>query len=195
MKLPRPARARTARTSGGRDRTGFFGPALAIFLLALAVRLVYLWQIRPSPFFDVLMGDARGYDQWARRIADGDWRGQGVFYQAPLYPYFLGLLYSITGRSLLLVRVIQALIGSASSVLLALAGRRLFSDRAGFIAGLGLALYAPAVFLDGLLQKSTLDLFFTCAGLWIISELIDSRKRLSLWLSLGVVLGCLALTR
>src|SRR5262249_17858634 len=31
--------------------------------------------------------------------------------------------------------------------------------------------------------------------LWIVSRLIDSRERLSLWLWLGVVLGCLALTR
>ena len=54
------------------------------------VRLVYVWQIRESPFFDVLMGDARRYDAWAMQIASGDWIGQEVFYQAPLYPYFLG---------------------------------------------------------------------------------------------------------
>ncbi len=35
------------------------------------------------------MGDSRAYDEWARRIAAGDWIGREVFYQAPLYPYFL----------------------------------------------------------------------------------------------------------
>jgi tetratricopeptide (TPR) repeat protein len=197
MKRSRPSRARSVQTSGTGDRTGsaFFRRALAIFFVALTVRLVHLWQIRSSPFFDVLMGDARAYDQWAQRISNGDWRGQGVFYQAPLYPYLLGLLYSTAGRSLLLVRGTQALIGSASSVLLGLAGRRFFSDRVGLIAGLGLALYAPAVFFDGLLQKSTLDLFFVCAGLWLVSGLIERRGRVSLWLWLGIAMGCLALTR
>src|SRR5438067_7454970 len=51
----------------------------------------------------------------------------------------------------------QAIIGSASCVLLASAGRRFFSDRVGVACGLMLAIYAPAIFFDGLVQKSTLD--------------------------------------
>ena len=42
----------------------------------------------------------------------------------------------VAGRHLLLVRIVQALIGSASCALLALAGVRLFSRRTGLIAGL-----------------------------------------------------------
>jgi 4-amino-4-deoxy-L-arabinose transferase-like glycosyltransferase len=141
------------------------------------------------------MGDARRYDAWAMEIASGDWIGQDVFYQAPLYPYFLGSLYAIAGHSLLMVRVCQAVIGTAACVLLALAARRLYSERAGLIAGLGLALYAPAIFSDGLLQKSVLDLFFVCLVLWIISTLVDEPARRSRWFWLGVALGGLALTR
>src|SRR5204863_433542 len=82
---------------------------------------------RRSPFFTVLLGDSRAYDQWAQRIAGGDWIGREVFYQAPLYPYFLAVLYAIAGRHLLLVRTVQAIIGSAACVLLGLAARRLIS--------------------------------------------------------------------
>ncbi len=164
-------------------------------IIALTVRLVYIWQIRQSPFFDVLMGDARRYDAWAMEIASGDWIGQDVFYQAPLYPYFLGSLYAIAGHSLLMVRVCQAVIGTTACVLLALAARRLYSERAGLIAGLGLALYAPAIFSDGLLQKTVLDLFFVCLVLWIISGLVDEPAKRSRWFWLGMSLGGLALTR
>ena len=163
-----------------------FAWTLAIFATALAVRLVHVWQIRASPFFSVLMGDSHGYDDWAQRIAGGDWIGREVFYQAPLYPYLLGVIYAIGGRSLLLVRVIQAVIGSASCALLGLAASRLFSRRAilrqaqdgpepgrraGVVAGLMLALYAPAIFFDGLLQKSVLDVFFICLALWLIARI------------------------
>ena len=65
-------------------------PAAALFVVAMAVRLLHLWAIRDTAFFDVLMGDARSYDLWAQRLAAGDWIGADVFYQAPLYPYFLG---------------------------------------------------------------------------------------------------------
>lgn len=176
-------------------------PAL-IFLVALGVRLIHVWQIRRTPFFDVLMGDANGYDLWARRLAAGDWVGSDVFYQAPLYPYFLGVLYAIFGRDLLVVRIVQAVIGSASCALLGLAGARFFSPRVGLIAGLGLALWAPAIFFDGLLQKSVLDLLFVCLGLALIanlSRLPAPGSRIPTasanWLALGSVMGALALTR
>jgi 4-amino-4-deoxy-L-arabinose transferase-like glycosyltransferase len=173
--------------------------ALLIFAVALTVRLIHIWQIRPSPFFDVLLGDANGYDQWAQRLAAGDWIGSQIFYQAPLYPYFLGILYSVFGRDLLVVRIVQAVIGSASCVLLGMAGARLFSRRVGSIAGLALALWAPAIFFDGLLQKSVLDMFFVCLGLYLISIIAGKREpgtgSHGAWLALGAAMGALALTR
>src|SRR6266850_5243054 len=124
MKRP-PGSKRAAKTDQRRDRARSvaarpqvgWAAAAAIFALALAVRLVHIWQIRKAPFFTVLMGDARAYDEWAQRIAQGDWLGHEVFYQAPLYPYFLGTLYRIAGRDLFMVRVGQAVIGSVSCVL------------------------------------------------------------------------------
>src|ERR1700758_4965054 len=80
--------------------------ALAIFVVAFTLRMIHIWQIRQAPFFAVLMGDARGYDEWAQRIAGGDWFGHDVFYQAPLYPYLLGFIYWIAGRSTILVRIV-----------------------------------------------------------------------------------------
>ena len=101
---------------------GNFAPAaFGIFALALTLRVVHMWQMRSSPFFAVLMGDARGYDEWAQRIVGGDWIGRDVFYQAPLYPYFLALIYSFSGHSPILVRLVQAVMGSCSCVLVAAA--------------------------------------------------------------------------
>jgi tetratricopeptide (TPR) repeat protein len=150
------------------------------------------------------MGDSRAYDDWAQQIARGDWLGHEVFYQAPLYPYVLGTLYAMTGRNLLMVRICQAIIGSLACVFLGLAGRRFFSNRIGLIAGLLLALYAPAIFFDSLLQKSVLDVFLISLTLWILSGLApDSRSALALeeprtrwpWLWLGLGMGALSLTR
>ena len=169
--------------------------AVLIFAVAFVVRLVHVWQIRTSPFFDVLMGDANGYDQWAQRIAAGDWIGSEVFYQAPLYPYFLGVIYTLFGHDLLVVRLIQAVIGSASCVLLGMAGARFFSRKVGLIAGLGLALWAPAIFFDGLLQKSVLDVFFVCLMLWLLARLVSPDEARIDWMALGLTMGALALTR
>jgi tetratricopeptide (TPR) repeat protein len=181
----------------------------AIFGVALLVRLIHVWLIRRSPYFATLMGDSRGYDEWAQRIAGGDWLGHDVFYQAPLYPYLLGAIYAVAGRHLLLVRIIQALIGSASCALLAAAAADLFSRRTAIAAGFMLALYAPAIFFDGLLQKSVLDVFFVCLALWLIAqdgtaENAEHAKKTNFslrssrplrFLLLGLTMGGLALTR
>ena len=173
--------------------------ALAIFAAALLVRLLHIWQLRSSPFFDVLMGDARGYDEWAQRLAGGDWLGSEVFYQAPLYPYFLGAIYAVFGRDLAIVRVCQAIVGSAACVLVGLAAWRLFSKPAAIAAGFGMALYAPAVFFDGLIQKSVLDVFFLSVSIWLLSGIVarplPAGGRMTPFVNLGLAMGALSLTR
>jgi tetratricopeptide (TPR) repeat protein len=169
---------------------------LGIAVTALAVRLLYLWQIRQAPFFTLLMGDSKGYDEWARRIAAGDWIGTDVFYQAPLYPYFMGAVYAVAGHDVLAVRVCQAVLGSISCALLAHAAWRLFSKRAGLIAGLIFAFYPPAIFFDGLVQKTALDAFLTCLAIWIISGILVSPENSRWpWVGLGATMGALSLTR
>jgi tetratricopeptide (TPR) repeat protein len=185
----------------------FLPVAAAIFFVSLTVRVVHLFQIRRAPFFGLLMGDAQSYDAWAQRLAAGDWIGSDVFYQAPLYPYFLGVIHAIFGRDLLVVRVVQAIVGSLSCVLVALTAKRLFSTRAALVAGLGLALYAPAIFFDGLIQKSVLDVFFISLALWIAcrTDLLGpapteglktpSLRAYRAYLALGLAMGALSLTR
>ena len=169
-------------------------PYLFVWMLAFATRAVYLWQIRHAPVFTLLLGDATSYDAWARRIANGDWLGQGVFYQAPLYPYFLGALYALFGKNLLTVRLVQIVIGASSCVLLARAGRSFFTRTAGLVAGVLLAVYPTAIFFDGSIQKSVLDLFFVCALLATLGRLWEN-PRPRWWFGAGVVLALLALTR
>lgn len=121
--------------------------------------------------------------------------GTDVFYQAPLYPYFLGAIYATFGRDLTVVRMIQAIVGAAACTILGLAAARLFGRRVGLLAGLGLALYAPVIFFDGLIQKTVLDVFFVCLVLWISSRLVDRAAPMRTWLCLGLALGGLVLTR
>jgi tetratricopeptide (TPR) repeat protein/4-amino-4-deoxy-L-arabinose transferase-like glycosyltransferase len=169
-------------------------PYLGIGLLALILRLIFIAELNATEYADALMGDALSYDRWGQRIAAGDWRGDTIFYQAPLYPYFLGSIYSLLGHSLTAVRIIQAILGGLSAVLLALAGRHLFSRHAGLLAGLILALYPTAIFFDGTLQKTGLALFLSTALLFCLGWLV-ARPGARAAVATGVVLGLLALVR
>lgn len=144
-----------------------------IFALAAAVRLLHLLFLRDAPFFSLYMGDAASYHLWALELAEGAWIGDRVFYQAPGYPYVLGAVYALIGNHPMVFRVVQALLGSAACGLVGLAGARLFSIRAGTVAGGLLALYAPAVFFDGLLQKASLAFFLLCLLTWLAVIAVD----------------------
>jgi Flp pilus assembly protein TadD len=166
-----------------------------IFLIALALRLQHLSSISHAPFFGLLLGDARAYDLWAQHIALGDWLGHDVFYQAPLYPYLLGAFYRLAGRHISAILIVQAVLGAVSCGLVALASARLFSRSAGIAAGLLLAGYAPAIFFDGLLQKTVLDTLLVSLVLWLVVEAGAAPDRLIRWGALGIALGALSLSR
>ena len=199
---PGAARRGSAKSSPAPgNRPAGAGPAVGttaltvIFATALVIRLIHVWQIGASPFADVLLGDSAGYDRWADELAAGNWLGTEVFYQAPLYPYLLGMVYAVLGSDVTVVRICQALLGAGSAVLLAAAGGRFFSPRVGIAAGAVLALYAPAIFVDATLQKSVVDVFLLTGLLWLLSRTLDGTPSARRWVGIGALLGALCLTR
>jgi tetratricopeptide (TPR) repeat protein len=178
-----------------KSRAHRFLPFAIVFGIALILRLVHLALIRQAPFTTVVMGDSKSYDTWAMTIAAGDWIGTDVFYQAPLYPYVMGAIYAVAGHDLNWVRLVQAMLGSLAAVLIGLSASRLFTQREGLIAGLIAAAWAPAIFFDGLIQKTALDGFLTALLLWTVTGLVADTGMRRAWFGLGVVLGALSLTR
>ncbi|MCJ7772986.1 MAG: tetratricopeptide repeat protein [Desulfobacterales bacterium] len=167
---------------------------LLIFLVALVIRAIYLWEMSDAPLSALLLGDAQSYDTWAQDISSGNWLGDRVFYQAPLYPYFLALIYTFLGRDFFIVRVIQIVIGTASCLFLARAGRYFFSKKTGVISGILIAIYPTAIFFDYLIQKAVLAFFFMSVFLYLLGKIIHSPKGI-VWVLMGMVLGCMGLTR
>ncbi len=165
-----------------------------VFGLALGLRLVHLALLRDAPFFAMPMGDGRVFDAWARELAAGDWIGTEVFFQAPLYPYLLGVLYRVGGAEPALALLVQSVLGALGCVLLAAAGARLMGRGAGTAAGLLLACYPAAIFYDGLIQKASLALVGVCALLFVASRLRVRPTALG-FVGMGLLLGGLALTR
>ena len=165
-----------------------------MFGLALALRLAYLASWHETLLFTTPIGDARAYLDWARQIAAGDWLGHEVFYQAPLYPYFLATVLRLTGSETWGPRLVQAVLGALGCVWLGRAAQRFFDRATGVAAGLALALYAPAVYFDGLIQKPALDAALLAALLLVCARAL-TRTGVGGGLAAGALLGLLALSR
>ncbi|MCK4386104.1 MAG: tetratricopeptide repeat protein [candidate division Zixibacteria bacterium] len=167
---------------------------VGLFFLAFVIRLIYLNQISSSPYFDTPQIDALWHHNWAKEIAGGNWTGEEAFFRAPLYPYFLGILYALFGESFYLPRLIQIIIGSLNCVLIFLLGKKLFNRKIGIIASFIACLYAPLIYFDAELLIPVLIIFL---DLMLILLLLSAEVRLKKrwWLAAGIVLGLSAIAR
>ena len=180
---------------------------LAVFLLAVAVRGVYLIQLRESPFFLSPVIDALTYHDRAVSLAQGQWHDEEVFWQPPLYPYFLGALYSVFGPKIAVARFLQLLLGATTCALTALLAYRLHGRLAAGVAGVALAFCGTMVFFEGELLNPVLSIALNMGALLLLipgegdglvstGNLSDfGRLPLRRWLGAGVLLGLSAVSR
>ena len=163
-----------------------------IAFIGLFFRVIHTLQSSVIPTASTPAGDSAAYYEWALRIANGDWLGDQAFYQAPLYPYWLAVVMKAVGSQILVLRLVQAIMGALSVVLLGHAIRIFFDDRSGLIGAGMLAIYAPAVFYDGIIQKATLDSLLVCLLLLLLASYVRGRP---VAFATGITLGLLTLTR
>jgi tetratricopeptide (TPR) repeat protein len=165
---------------------------LAVFGVALVLRLLHMAMIRGLPWFDVPIVDGANYARLARLVASGSLLGgREAFWQPPLYPYLLALPFAIFGPGMTAVYLIQSAVGALSSVLAARIGASLFGERAGLAAGLVMALYGPLVYFDIQPLIPVAHVALTLAGLLVLvraGERAAAPRRVS-WLGGGVLWG------
>jgi tetratricopeptide (TPR) repeat protein len=166
---------------------------MVILALALVLRLIHLYQIRANPFFYHPIVDAWDYHSDAlRMIQGGDWLGDRAFFQAPLTTYFLAVIYKAAGVNLLWPRIVQIIMGSLTAAGMFVLARRLFNEKAAWIAGLITACYPLCIFFEGELLAPTMTLFLDAAFLLLLFG-VTKEKSVWRWILPGLILGLRAL--
>lgn len=167
----------------------FFG---AVLVACAGLRVWHLVALSDLPLFDHLIIDSDYFDRWAQHLAGGDWldRERGAFFADPLYPYVLGVIYSVAGRSLVAVHVVHVGLGVGTCALVGLIGRRVAGPVAGGLAAAVVAFYRPAIFEEGEVEKTALGVFLVALSLYLLS-----RRSTRAIIGAGVALGLTTLAR
>lgn len=141
-------------------RQSWLGP-VSIGVLALVVGLGHVLDVRDNPFFYHPIVDAFDYDRDARYMADtGDWSGgRAAYFQAPLFTHFLAAIYTVAGHNLVWPRLVHVMLGALTAAATFVVARRLFGERAAWVAGSATALYGMLIFYFGELLAPTLTVF------------------------------------
>lgn len=165
---------------------------IAIFVVALVLRLIVVWQVGPLPLSRTPQLDSAEYLNWARRIADQGFAWPSFPGHAPGYPFFAGGLLALFNGSLMAVRICQAVLASIACVLTARIAARTLTPGAFLPAGLLQAAYGPLIYLDTALLPESLLVFLLVWSLDLATSAERSGKR---WLAAGVVLGAACIVR
>ncbi len=161
----------------------------AVFLLALFLRLVYLYQFRQNPFYESPVIDALSHYLFAKRIAAGDWLLRGVVTpRVPLYVYFLAVLFKFLGSGFTAARVVQIFLGAFNCVLVYFLGKKVFNRKVGIIAAFICSIYGVFIYFDAQFLNVTLTLFFNIGLLLALLHTVDN-PNIFKWLGCGVLFG------
>ncbi len=183
------AKGEKGKKSAGSD----WQAVLVVIGLAFLVRVVYVLQARGAdPLFFSPQLDALYHHQWALAIVTHQEFINDAYFRAPLYPFFLALIYRLFGVNLFWARLIQAGLGAASCGLLFLLGRGLFNRRVGLVAGLLMAVYPLFIYFDGELLISVLLVFLILLGFFAF---YFAWKKERYWFVPGLVFGLGAIAR
>ncbi|MET0552329.1 MAG: tetratricopeptide repeat protein [Vicinamibacteria bacterium] len=199
MARSRPKRRAAATPDAPPPTRAPAAPALAaaaVFGIALALRLLLLFQLHGHPLLQPtgVLDDAE-YFRLAQRAAGGDWAlGPGAYYVSPLYIYFLAAVFRIAGVAVLHAQLVQVVLGAAAAALVAVTGRRLFGARAGVLAGLLAAATGVFVFDEILVLQSALDPFLAALALERLSAALLGPTA-ARFAAAGAVFGLLGLNR
>lgn len=166
--------------------------AVAVYLLAVTVRLAFLAEARHSPLYQWPTIDESEHHDLAVAIATGT-LPTTPYVKAPGYFYLLGGIYKVFGHDSLRARFVQVFLFSLSPVLVFLIAHRLFGAIVGVLAGILASVFWTLVFFSAELLDISLACLLYLLLAWLLVGLDDRRPWK--WLVCGIVLGLGAITR
>ncbi len=168
--------------------------AISLFLIALCLRLLFLYDFSDNPTFTAPVVDAQTYDVLARDLAAGKPLAEELFWQPLFYPLWLSSVYRISDSSILLAKVFQAILGSATCLLTFLLALHFLDRRSAILAGLITAFYGPLLFFESQLVATGWAAFWSVL-LLLLFVIAERQRNLRAFALLGACGALSILTR
>lgn len=167
---------------------------VVLIAVTLLVRWVYLWELSRHADFAVPMVDEKFFWLWAQDILNNSFWGDGAYFRAPLYGYFLAFLHLVTSGSIFWMKYLQLLLCGGTVFYLYKLTEYLCNRTAAIIAGFIYALYGTAVFYEAMFLIPVLFLFLLVWGMYRLIVHHEKLSPVSLIIT-GLIFGLAALAR
>jgi len=159
-----------------------------LFFLSLLIRLAYIIPLSPQN----LSLDSYDWMNIAENIAAGN--GFGDTWRPPGYAAFLGIIFFLFGKSIVLIRILNSIFGSLTCVLIYLIGKKIFSIEVGKISAVLLCFYPYLLAYTGDLLSETFFAFLISLSIFSLLILAETPNFKNVVI-LGIVWGITALIK
>ncbi|MCM8814782.1 MAG: glycosyltransferase family 39 protein, partial [Candidatus Omnitrophica bacterium] len=171
---------------------------VAILCIGFALRISALIQLSSTALYNpVLMDkhDQKTFHLWAKSIIKHPFYVDGeAFYMAPLYAYFLAIMYAISGGSIFFSGFIQGLLDTLVIFFIYLIGRKIKDEDTGIIAAFLYAFYQTAILYSITILSDGFIVFLNILFIFVLYRAVETKKRI-FWFLSGIVLGFAALAK
>ena len=170
-----------------------------LFILALILRLGFISTLKPELFWP----DSKSYSKLAKKILNNEgyyltyFGGFKLFsVYPPLIPCFMAANYYFFNDNIAItvMKIIQAILGSFTAIIIFKIGKIVFNDFTGKLAGLISALYPFFIFFGGYILSETIFIFLFCSGILFLIKGIKQNK-IIYFIFCGLYFGFAQLTR
>lgn len=161
---------------------------LVVLAIGVLVRVLFTLQMRDLPFYYHPVLDSGFFHQWANFKVDNTWIDGALPFREPGYAFFLAALYRIFGESFTAIRLVQALLGGVTALLVYQIGAALFNRAAGAVAGILFSFMSLAIFFTGELHETTLVVFLIVLSSYLVLK-ASKQSPLALLTLSGLALG------
>jgi tetratricopeptide (TPR) repeat protein len=175
-----------------------------LLLLGALLRGLYLSEFVHYPDFKVPHVDADFHNYWARGLAFQQWTPPAgnpdplirttPFFRPPGYPYYLALIYKLTGPGYLWPRILQMILGLLNVFLAFLLASRYFGRVCGLIFAGMMSTYWIFIFFEGEFQEPVLMVLLVLLAAMLLMDWADRRRPLQALIA-GVLIGLAGLIR
>ena len=168
---------------------------IAILMISICLRIFYYVQNSSNnPLFDPPVSDAKVYFDWAKEITSGQIK-EGVFYMSPFYPYLIAGIFKLFGESVSSVVIVQHAVGIINLFLIFIISKRVFGQKAAFVALILAALHAPLVFYESKFLLPTFTVLFYLLSLLLLLYQESEKPKFLLSFLTGLVIGIAVIHR
>ncbi len=171
---------------------------IIILLAGFIIRMVYLYYFKDTVFFNPFLldkHDQKTFILWAQNILQNPWYVNGeAFYMAPLYPYFLAVIYALSSGSIFVISIVHLLMDVCLCYFIYYLGRKVYNEQVGVIAAFLVCFYRTSIVYSATILSDGLIYFLYIAFITLV-YLALQKPSIARWIFAGIVLGFSALAK